>query len=137
MEPPARQMVVRARNLRRRMTLPEAMLWEVLRKRPGGFKFRRQHPIGGYVLDFFCMSARIAIEVDGAGHEMGTNPQRDARRDRWLNGQGIKVIRIPASDVLQGPNSAARMIISVCAEQFPSTAALGGGPPPRSGEDRI
>ena len=135
MELPARPMVVRARELRRRMTRPELMLWEVLRGRPGGFKFRRQHPIGGYVLDFFCMSAQVAVEVDGAGHEMGTCPQRDTRRDRWLSDQGIRVVRIPAGDVMKGPKAATRMIISVCAEQFPSTAADGGGSPPRSGED--
>ena len=136
MEPPARPMVARARELRRRMTPPEVVLWDALRSRPGGFKFRRQHPIGGYVLDFFCMSARVAVEVDGVGHELGTNPQRDARKDRWLKEQGVRVVRIPASDVLQGPKAATRKIVSICAAQFPSPAADGGGPPPRSGEDQ-
>jgi very-short-patch-repair endonuclease len=133
MELPARPMVERARELRRQMTLPEVMLWKVLRKGPGGFRFRRQHPIGGYVLDFFCISALVDVEIDGAGHELGTNPQRDARRDRWLNDQGIRVVRIPASDVMQGPEAATAMIVSVCSEPFPSTGFA--GPPPRSGEE--
>ena len=88
------------------------------------------------MLDFFCMSARVAVEVDGAGHEMGTAPQRDARRDRWLNDQGVRVVRIPAGDVMQGPKAATKMIVTICAEQDPSTAACGDGPPPRSGEEK-
>ena len=54
-----------ARKLRRKMTLPEVILWHWLRQRPQGLKFRRQHPTGPYVLDFFCSDARLAIEVDG------------------------------------------------------------------------
>ena len=57
--------VKRARRLRRDMSVPEVMLWVRLRLRPGGYKFRRQHPAGPYILDFFCNDARMAIEVDG------------------------------------------------------------------------
>jgi very-short-patch-repair endonuclease len=73
--------VTRARQLRRQLSLPEGLLWRELRARPGGFKFRRQHPIGPYTLDFFCHRSALAVEVDGIAHEMGDNPQRDARRD--------------------------------------------------------
>jgi very-short-patch-repair endonuclease len=51
--------------LRRALTLPEVLLWQVLRSRPGGYRFRRQHPAGPYVLDFFCAAAGLCIEVDG------------------------------------------------------------------------
>jgi very-short-patch-repair endonuclease len=57
--------VLRARALRRSMTLPEGMLWQVLRKRPEGYKFRNQHPIGRCVVDFYCAATRLVIEVDG------------------------------------------------------------------------
>src|SRR4051794_34797093 len=88
--------VARARTLRRTMTRPEARLWQVLRTRPEGLKFRRQHPIGPYVLDFYCPSSKLAIEVDGETHGMGGNPARDAARDSWLREQGLRTCRIPA-----------------------------------------
>jgi very-short-patch-repair endonuclease len=65
--------VIHARELRRGMTAPELKLWRELRLRPDGLKFRRQHPVGPYVLDFYCPAARVAIEVDGAVHSMGTS----------------------------------------------------------------
>jgi very-short-patch-repair endonuclease len=83
------------------MTLPEVLLWRELRKRPGGLRFRRQHPAGPYVLDFFCATANLAVEVDGEAHSRGDRPQRDVTRDTWLHGRGIQVIRIPAADVLK------------------------------------
>ena len=88
--------VARARRLRRQMSLPEVLLWQQLRARPGGFKFRHQHPVGSYLLDFFCHAARLAVEVDGVSHEMGDNPARDERRDRWLAKQGILTFRVTA-----------------------------------------
>ena len=80
--------VFQARKLRRTLSPPEAIVWNILRKRPDGFKFRRQHPIGPYVLDFYCHQSLLAIEIDGVGHQLGENPQRDARRDEWVAGQG-------------------------------------------------
>jgi len=63
----------------------------------GGLKFRRQHPVGSYVLDFYCVEARLAVEVDGQQHlDCGDH---DSRRDRWLATRDIGVIRIPAEDV--------------------------------------
>ena len=61
--------------------------------------FRRQHPIGSYVLDFYCATARLAIEIDGASHEFGDRPERDQRRDVWLKQYGIAVVHIPAADL--------------------------------------
>jgi very-short-patch-repair endonuclease len=91
----------RARRLRREMTLPEVLLWQALRRKAlGGLRFRKQHAMGRCVLDFYLPSARLAIEVDGQAHDMGDNPARDARRDAWLAGRGVKVLRVPAVDVL-------------------------------------
>jgi very-short-patch-repair endonuclease len=83
------------------MSLPEVLLWQQLRKKVGGVQFRRQHPAGPYVLDFFCATVNLAIEVDGEAHNRGDRTQRDANRDEWLQRQGIRVLRIPAADVLK------------------------------------
>ena len=106
--------IVRARELRRSMTLPEGLLWIELRKRPGGFKFRRQHPFGPHVLDFFCASEKLAIEVDGASHDMGDRPQRDLARDAWFRTHGIRTMRFNATDVLDDMESVIRMIQESC-----------------------
>jgi very-short-patch-repair endonuclease len=63
--------VAKARKLRREMSLPEVLLWRVLRARPQGIKFRRQHASGPYILDFYCSDARLAVEIDGHAHEHG------------------------------------------------------------------
>tara|TARA_R110001606_G_scaffold371934_1_gene528883 strand:+ start:1346 stop:1549 length:204 start_codon:yes stop_codon:yes gene_type:complete len=60
-----RQTILKARELRKTMSKPEIMLWQQLRKKPLGIKFRRQHPIGSYILDCYCPSAKLGIEVDG------------------------------------------------------------------------
>jgi very-short-patch-repair endonuclease len=82
------------------MSLPEVLLWQQLRRRQTGPKWRKQHPAGPYDLDFYCDAAKLCVEVDGEGHERGNRPARDARRDAWLAEQGITTLRIPASEVL-------------------------------------
>ena len=82
------------------MSLPEVLLWLELRKRPSGLRFRKQHPAGESILDFFCPRWNFAIEVDGEAHARGNRPERDAARDAWLHSQGVRVLRIPAAEVL-------------------------------------
>jgi very-short-patch-repair endonuclease len=104
-----RPTVTNARRLRKEMSLPELMLWNAIRRgQLDGLKFRRQHPIGPYVLDFFCASARLAVEVDGQMHHTEDRPEKDAARDRWLARQGIMTLRIPASWVLGSVDGAFR-----------------------------
>jgi very-short-patch-repair endonuclease len=117
----------RARTLRRSMTLPEVALWRELRTRPGGLKFRRQHPAGVYVLDFFCAERRLAVEVDGEVHSRADRPARDAERDAWLRAQGVKVIRIAAADVLGNLESVVLHILTIARGEHPSN-------PPPEGE---
>lgn len=81
------------RDLRRRSTEAERRLWKVLRSRGLGAKFRRQHSVGPYVVDFFCAEHRLAIELDGGQHRRGDEPVRDARRTAYLASRGIKVVR--------------------------------------------
>ena len=94
--------------------MPEILLWQRLSKSPDGVKFRRQHSVGDYVLDFYCADASIAIEVDGFVHDMGENPQRDVERDQVLREFGIKVLRIPAADVLKSPDDVADGVVRFC-----------------------
>jgi very-short-patch-repair endonuclease len=102
-----------ARKLRAEMSLPEVMLWTILRQRPNGLKFRRQHPVGPYVLYFYCLEHRIAIEIDGIAHYMGDRPQRDAARDGWLIARRIRVIRIAAKDVLTDAGITAQSVVDL------------------------
>ena len=95
-----------ARALRSSLSLPEKLLWVRLRRRdPGLPRFRRQHPIGPYVLDFYCSDIRLCVEVDGAAHGTNDRPERDVRRDAYLRAQGIEVVRIAARSVLDDPES--------------------------------
>ena len=108
-----------AQRLRRTMSVPEARLWNKLRGRePGKPIFRRQHPIGPYILDFYCAKARLAIEIDGVSHDMGSRPQRDARRDAWLEKHDVTVMRIPASELTKQIDEAADAIVRMAAERL-------------------
>jgi very-short-patch-repair endonuclease len=82
------------KNLRHHLTPAEAGLWRLLQGRKlQGRKFRRQHSVGNYILDFYCPSEKIAIELDGAGHYTEEGIKKDEVRTAFLNGYGIKVIR--------------------------------------------
>ena len=106
--------VLRAREQRRSPSLPETLLWRVLRTRPHGLKFRRQHPLGPYVADFYCASAKLVIEVDGESHRMGDRPRRDGLRDAWMREQSLRVARFAASDVMHDMESVVTAILVVC-----------------------
>ena len=107
----------RAREFRKSLTPPERRLWNVLKLRPHGFKFRKQHEHGPYYLDFFCYEAALAIEVDGVSHDLGTNPQRDERRDEWLAGRGIQTVRVRATDVRDNLEGVVAFIVEACRER--------------------
>jgi len=90
----------RARRFRSGLTPPEARLWTALKRQAlRGHRFRRQHPIGPYILDFYCAAAKLAIEVDGQTHLDPDRSQHDQNRTTWLAGKGIRVVRIAAVDV--------------------------------------
>ncbi len=94
--------VDRARTLRTEMSPPEGLLWNKLRgKQLGGLKFRRQHPVDPYVLDFYCAEVKLAVEVDGDLHMDEGRAVQDNRRDRFLSERGIRTLRIPARDVFK------------------------------------
>jgi very-short-patch-repair endonuclease len=130
---PAAGSVARARRLRREMTLPEVLLWRLLRGQPQGIKFRRQHPSSRIGMDFYCSDARLVIEVDGIAHDMGDNPERDVNRDAWLRSKGIDTVRIPAADVLKDAAKVADGILSLALSRLPlhHPAVAGRSPSPR------
>ncbi len=122
MEDHTPEALVNARRLRREMSLPEGLLWNRLRGKPMGVKFRNQHPIEEYILDFYCAAKCIAFEIDGIAHDMGDRPQRDIRRDAKLGKLGIEVIRIPAADVLRDVDGVAEAIVKLCHDRPPPSA---------------
>ena len=130
-----------ARKLRADMTPPEIALWQALRQRPGGHKFRRQHPAGIYVLDFFCTKARLAIEVDGRAHENPAVIAKDTARSRFLREQGVATTRIPAKLVLEDIEAVVRRLVDICDERMMTMTCsplhqTASGPPPLAGEDQ-
>ena len=89
-----------ARHLRQTQTTSEELLWNALRDRAlGGLKWRRQHAIDAYGVDFYCPELRFAVEVDGAIHDSDEQRQRDSERQRYLEGKGVRFVRLAASEV--------------------------------------
>ena len=99
----------RARELRRKMTDAECVLWRQLRGRQiRGAKFRHQHPVGRFIVDFACIEAALIVEVDGGQHaEQGP---RDGARTAWLNRQGFRVLRFWNHEVLANPEGVTETI---------------------------
>lgn len=122
----------KAKRLRKNLTEAESKLWRHIRLRQlGGFKFRRQHPVGPYVLDFACPEKKLAIEVDGGQHSECAD--YDSRRSAYLETHGYKVLRFWNSDVLKNIAAVKEVIFE---------ALYGEGPPPPSsspckGEERV
>jgi very-short-patch-repair endonuclease len=129
---PAPGAVARARQLRKEMSLPEVLLWRLLRGQPQGVKFRRQHPSSRIGMDFYCSDARLVIEVDGIAHDMGDRPVRDERRDAWLRSNGIETVRVPAIDILTDATAVADGLVALARSRLPlhHPAAAGRSPSP-------
>ncbi|MCU0787851.1 MAG: DUF559 domain-containing protein [Verrucomicrobia bacterium] len=112
--------VQRARQLRSKSTWAEKLLWRWLRdRRFSGYKFRRQHPCGGYYLDLFCEEARLNIEIDGSQHGFPEQQEHDARRQRFLESRGIKTLRFWNSFLRQNPQSVRDTIFRELQERAP------------------
>ncbi len=102
----------RARDMRHEPSKAENMLWQVLRNRQvNGLKFRRQHVLDNYIVDFFCVEKSLVIEVDGDSHS--ERVMYDAHRTQWLESQGFKVLRFTNFDVLENLNEVVIRIMEV------------------------
>jgi len=107
--------LARARELRREMTSQERKLWRRLRgKQLYGIKFRRQHSIDRFILDFFCYEHKLAIEIDGHSHYQPGQREYDQARTDWLAGYGIRVIRFTNRDVDANVEGVLDEIARVC-----------------------
>ena len=105
-----------ARRLRRDSTNVEMRLWQKLRNRQLGADFRRQHPAGSYVLDFYYPRLRLAIELDGGQHTEAKHQVKDRQRDQWLNEHAVTVLRFWNSDVTQNLNGVLEVIAAKIGE---------------------
>ena len=114
--------VERARRQRREMSLPEVLLWRLLKTSPMGVKFRNHHPVGDFVVDFFCHAARTAFEIDGMSHDMGDQPEFDAERSASIKSLGYEVVRIRAGDVLKDAEAVADSMVRYCLAQWEMSA---------------
>jgi very-short-patch-repair endonuclease len=102
---------IRAQGLRKNPTDAERKLWAYLRLRQlGGYKFRRQHPIGPYIVDFICIQRKLIIEVDGGQHD--ESKSYHLKRDRWLEKKGFRVLRIWNNEVLTNIENVMEVIAS-------------------------
>jgi very-short-patch-repair endonuclease len=109
-----------ARTMRRNMTEAEFRLWLRLRARAvQGLKFRRQVPIGPFIVDFFCAERRLVVEIDGSQHFAEAAIAADARRTAWLEARGFRVLRLTNPDVMNNVEAVYRAIADA-AEQAPS-----------------
>ena len=107
---------LRARNLRRNFTDVEMKVWQKLRNRQLGVDFRRQHPAGNYVLDFYAPSVRLAVELDGEQHAQATTIASDRSGTRWLDERGVTMLRFWNSDVVQNVPGVLEVIAAKVAE---------------------
>ena len=122
------EMLQRVRELRQNATDAEQLLWRLLRNRQlMGYKFRRQHPMAGYILDFYCHEARLVIEVDGGGH---TSPQQsiyDRQRTERLESDGLRVIRFWNHEILKETEAVMQAIADALNSPHPDHLPKGDG----------
>ena len=121
----------KARSLRHSLTKGEVLLWLELRElKIAGLHFRKQAPIGPYIVDFVCHTAKVVVEVDGDGHETEAGKRHDANRDAYLTVLGYRVIRLDYPEVLANPWHCAQLVKEqVASGQDDPTRPLRGHPP--------
>jgi very-short-patch-repair endonuclease len=111
-----------ARRLRRLLTPAEQVLWDAIRgRRLGGLRFRSQHPVGAFVLDFYCPSCKLVVEVDGAVHNQ--QAEYDEARTERLNNYGYRVIRFRNEEVVHELPSVLQRILAAASEDHTASAA--------------
>ena len=110
----------RRQNLRRDASPPERLLWSALRASQNGFKFRRQHSFGCYIVDFYCRAAHLVVEIDGETHYSARGRAYDRKRDAYLRGLGLCIMRIPATELGDNLDGVALAIQNQCRLQAES-----------------
>jgi very-short-patch-repair endonuclease len=101
----------RRRKLRGNLTPAEATLWRLLqRSRLQGRKFRRQHSIGPYIVDFYCAEERLIVELEGSAHDSEQSAERDDSRERFLSNAGLAILRLENRHVFENPDDVLELI---------------------------
>jgi very-short-patch-repair endonuclease len=109
-----------SKSLRKRATDTEQLLWRHLRaKRFGGLNFRRQQPIGTYIVDFVCFEQKIIVELDGGQHGLPEEMNHDNKRDEWFEAQGYRVLRFLDNEVLKNTRGVLEVIWKHCLNHPP------------------
>ncbi len=117
-----------AKKLRKQSTDTEKFLWHHLRANQlAGIKFRRQQPIGRYIVDFVCLERKTIIELDGGQHAHPSKKEEDRKRDVWFETQGYKVLRFWDNEVLSNIRGVLEVIGEKCKEHPPLTPPIKGG----------
>jgi very-short-patch-repair endonuclease len=112
----------RAKHLRRAMTRAEILLWRYLKAHHlDGISFRRQTPIGRYVVDFVCHTAHVIVELDGTSHDFDARQQHDAVRDAWLRSRGHVILRFTNEQVLSALEGVLTVVRETAAARIRST----------------
>lgn len=114
----SRDIKERARLLRKNQTHAEQILWKRLRrKQVGGLRFRRQHPVGHFIVDFYCAEAKLAVEVDGSVHDQPGHDEYDEDRQAFLQALGLTVLRFTNAQVIRQTDA----VVDVIAEALDYT----------------
>ena len=107
-----------AKVLRKNMTDAEKILWGYLKTKPNGFKFRRQHPLGIYIADFYCHKLKLVIELDGSIHDDERVKENDAIRQQRIEEDGLHVIRFKNSEILKDIENVLKAIDEKCKDML-------------------
>jgi very-short-patch-repair endonuclease len=109
-----------AKNLRKKQTEAEALLWSKLRDRQlMGLKFRRQQCIGNYIIDFACMDKNLLLEIDGGQHNTNEKTESDLERTSWLEGKSYQVLRFWNSDIMENLDGVVEVILNSLEHKSP------------------
>ncbi|HEY8690100.1 MAG TPA: DUF559 domain-containing protein [Chitinophagaceae bacterium] len=105
-----------AKDLRKNMTDAEKILWGYLKAKPNGYKFRRQHPLGIYIADFYCHKLKLVIELDGSIHDNEEVKLNDEIRQKFIEEDGILVMRFKNEEILKDIQNVLRIVLEKCNE---------------------
>jgi very-short-patch-repair endonuclease len=134
---PSRRLLAFAKDMRREATDAEKKLWRILRgRRLAGFKFRRQVPVAGFIVDFYCVKQSLVVEADGGQHNDADHQRSDARRTVKLAELGIRVLRFPDDEVLKFPDAVAESIYAELTGENTEPSPLPSPGVPGEGGDR-
>ncbi len=104
-----------ARDVRKNPTFTEKLMWNALRNRKqDGLKFRREHPVEGYIADFFCVEHNLIIEIDGSIHDETSKKEKDIVRQKRLEEAGYRIVRFTAQEININIDSVIDKIVAIC-----------------------